>query len=347
MKKSDRHTQILTLVQNNTSKEMLSTKQLAQRFEVSEATIRRDFQELANAGLIERHYGGAQPVRSASTQLQQVGILLASRIDKYSDPFYNLVLQGSDKTLGKLGYHVAYIKTFHDVQTAEQARELIETFDVKGIILMGTTRDESIRYLRENFAPIVTITDVYGVDGELIAFNGRQGIYDMVGHLHSLGYQRPGYISGYADDRYTGFCRGVDTFEMVGDQALHKILEPASSGWTPDLGEKGAQLLMEQDLKPDVIVCASDRLAIGAMRWLQQNGYRVPDDIGVTGFDNIPDSSFTFPPLTTVNVHKSLLGELAAERVVRHIQNPDEVNLHIMTPTELVIRQSCGADIKS
>jgi len=75
--------------------------------------------------------------------------------------------------------------------------------------------------------------------------------------------------------------------------------------------------------------------------YLYRNGYRVPDDIAVTGFDNIPDAEFTFPPLTTVNVHKVLLGELAAERIVRRIENPDEVYLHILVPTSLIIRQSC------
>ena len=100
---------------------------------------------------------------------------------------------------------------------------------------------------------------------------------------------------------------------------------------------------MSQALKPDAIVCASDRLAIGAMGWLRQNGYRIPEDIAVTGFDNIPDADFTFPPLTTVRVHKVLLGELAADRVARRIENPDEVYLKLTTPTSLVVRQSCGA----
>jgi DNA-binding LacI/PurR family transcriptional regulator len=93
---------------------------------------------------------------------------------------------------------------------------------------------------------------------------------------------------------------------------------------------------------PDAIVCASDRLAIGAIQWLHQHRLRVPTDVAVTGFDDIPEAAFTIPPLTTVHVHKHLIGELAAERVVRRIENEDEVPLLIQTPTRLVIRQSCG-----
>ena len=59
--------------------------------------------------------------------------------------------------------------------------------------------------------------------------------------------------------------------------------------------------------------------------------------------DNIPESDFTFPRLTTVHVHKELLGELAIERIIRRIENPSEIPLRIITPTSLVIRQSCGS----
>jgi len=62
-------------------------------------------------------------------------------------------------------------------------------------------------------------------------------------------------------------------------------------------------------------------------QWLHQHHLRVPDDIAVTGFDKIAESAFTAPSLTTVHVHKQLIGELAAERVVKRIENADEVPL--------------------
>ena len=59
------------------------------------------------------------------------------------------------------------------------------------------------------------------------------------------------------------------------------------------------------------------------MSWLQRKGFRVPEDVAVTGFDNIPNAEYAISPLTTVNVHKGLMGELAAERLVQRIENPD------------------------
>jgi len=79
------------------------------------------------------------------------------------------------------------------------------------------------------------------------------------------------------------------------------------------------------------------------MQWLHQNSFRIPDDVAVTGFGNIADSEFIIPPLTTVHVHKELIGALAAERAVRRIENPHEIPLQIVTPTSVIVRQSCGA----
>ncbi len=345
MRKSDRQNYILEQMQSANPDQVISTKDLAEHFDVSETTIRRDFQELASAGLLQRQHGGAHSVKSISyTHKGNVGILLGSRIDKYSDPFYNLVLQGADRKLNEFGYHVAYIKTFYDVHSTVQAQKLLEAFPIDGLILLGSSQDESVEYLRQNVSPVVTVTDRYGTNDDMVLFDGFTGMHNMLGHLASLGYRCPAYISGQTDLRYDGFIKGLETFNFLNDKQLHKILTPSPAGWIPELGEEGARLIMSEDgVKPDVIVCASDRLAIGAMRWLQQNGYRVPDDVAVTGFDNIHDSEFTFPPLTTVHVHKTLLGEIAAERIVRRIENPSEVYLHITIPTKLVARQSCGS----
>ena len=344
MKKSERQDYILQRMHDASPRRLLSTRELADQFAVSETTIRRDFQQLAAAGLIQRQYGGAHkanaPLRG---QRSQIGVLLVSRIDKYRDPFYNMVLEGVDKALERRGLQIGFVKTLHDISTAAEARDLLDSFDIKGLILLGTEDIESIAYLRDHFSPIVTMTDKHDIEDDLVLFDGQSGMRLMVAHLANLGYRRLAYIAGYADIRYAGFRAGLQRCNLEHDEALHQILVPGPSGWTPDLGERGARNLMTRGRHPDAIVCASDRLAIGAMGWLRQNGYRIPEDIAVTGFDNIPDADFTFPPLTTVRVHKVLLGELAADRIARRIENPDEVYLKLTTPTSLVVRQSCGA----
>ncbi len=345
MKKTERQNRILQRVHHASPEQMLATSELAEAFAVSETTIRRDFQVLADAGLILRQHGGAHPNRlSTPARLGQVGILLVSRIDKYRDPFYNMVLEGIDRALDRIGYHIAFVKTLYEIDSTARAQQLLENYTFKGLILLGMTYDESIVYLRQHVSPIVTMTDKHEMEDDLVMFDGVRGMRLMVRHLAKLGYRQLGYIAGYDDIRYNGFCQGLSENNLQLDRALHHIIEPGPSGWTPDLGERGCRMLMSQSKKPDAIVCASDRLAIGAMGWLQRHGYQVPADIAVTGFDNIPDAEFTFPPLTTVHVHKVRLGEIAAERLAKRIENPDELFLKITTPTSLVVRQSCGSE---
>ncbi len=347
MKKSQRQDLILKQLRGAAPHQLHATSELAAQFGVSESTIRRDLQRLADSGLLQRQYGGAQLEQPLSQRERgPVGVLLVSRIDKYRDPFYNMVLEGVDRALERLGYQIAFVKTLHEVGTRAQAEQLLDAYTLSGLILLGTAETESIAYLRESISPIVTMTDKHDIEDDLLLFDGGRGMRLMVAHLANLGRRRLAYIAGYADIRYAGFCEGLAENNLPHDPRLHQNLEPGPSGWTPDLGERGARILMSQSSpKPDAIVCASDRLAIGAMAWLQREGYRVPEDIAVTGSDNIPDSEFTFPPLTTVNVHKELLGEIAAERLSKRLENPAEVYLKITTPVSLVVRQSCGAKL--
>ncbi len=346
MKKTIRHQTILRMIRDDN--QLVSTKDLADNFEVSEATIRRDLLELSNAGQIQRQYGGAiskqQPINQDKGQ---IGLLLGSRIDRYTDPFYNLVLEGADRKIQQLGYRSAYIKTFHDVRTRKQAEDLLIHFPTDGIVILGSNADANIRYIREQTPITVTVTDMIVRDGiernhDAIMFDGEGGILTIIQHLKSLGHKRVGFVTGQIDVRYTGFVTAIQNYQMATDKKLIRVVPTGIAGWIPQIGGQGAKELMSLDNPPDAIVCASDRLAIGAMQWLHQHGYRIPHDVAVTGLDNIPESEFTFPTLTTVHVHKELLGELAIERITRRIENPDEIPLRIITPTSLVVRQSCG-----
>ena len=344
MKKSERQGLIVRQAEGAEPQQLLSTQELARQFDVSETTIRRDFQQLASAGLIQRQYGGAQISQPAGHSEQaQVGILLLSRIDKYRDPFYNMVLEGVDRELERLGHHIAFVKTLHEINSSASAERLLDANDIAGLILLGDGPSDSVAYLRQRIKPIITVTDQQELDADQISFAGAAGMRKMIDHLAALGRRRLAFIAGYRDIRYAGFRQGLAANDLPQEAALRQIVEPGPSGWTPDLGERGAAQLMALPQPPDAIVCASDRLAIGAMGWLQRKGCRIPDDIAVTGFDNIPDSEFTFPPLTTVHVHKLLLGKLAAERLAQRIENPDDIHLRVTTPTSLLVRQSCGA----
>lgn len=349
MNKQQRHDLVLDVLEKEGGKRVVSTRELAEQLAVSEMTIRRDLYELAQAGLIVRQHGGATLPRRAitpPTPRGQIGILLTFGKDKYADPFFNEVLQGADRKMQERGYRIAYTFSFADVYTKEQAHDLLHSYPVDGIILIGAHFSRSVEYLKENAKILVSTNYSLGPDHDAILLDGVTGIYSLVTHLAKLGRRRLGFITGYPDSREEGFIKGVKANGLPEDMELRvRLVQSSFESWRPELGQRGAAILMQQQNPPDAILCASDRIAMGAMQWLHQNGYRVPEDIAITGFDNISGSEFMIPPLTTVHVHKEWIGALAVERAIRRIENPDEIPLQIWTPTSAVIRQSCGADL--
>ncbi|QPC84581.1 DeoR/GlpR family transcriptional regulator [Phototrophicus methaneseepsis] len=346
MNKTERQQKILELINDTSSQQdLLSTRDLAQNLNISETTIRRDFQELADAGLILRQHGGALPQkqRTRANIRGEIGVLLVSRMDRYSDPFFNEVLEGADQRLTELGYRTAYVKTYYHVATVPQTKALLESNPVDGILMLGTHKfAESVTYLRQHIEHLVTTVHSIGREYDLITFDGFDGMQMVTQHLIRLGHQRIGFITGYKDFRYQGFMQAIHENGLDDDPTLHVEIKAGLDGWLPEMGEQGAAQLMALKTPPTAIACASDRIAVGVMQWLLKNGHRVPEDIAVTGFDNIQESAFTFPPLTTVHVHKAYMGKLAAERIVQRIEDPDEISLQITTPTSLIVRQSCG-----
>ncbi len=201
---------------------------------------------------------------------------------------------------------------------------------------------EPEQYLKAHIRALVSIAGSIGVGFDTVTFDGYNGIRRMVDHLVARGYRRLGFITGHYNSRQQGYLDGVAAHKLPDDPALCVTVPAGIDGWTPRLGHVGAQQLLELPNPPDAILCASDLVAIGALQWLHEHKIRVPEDIAVTGFDNITKSAFTAPSLTTVHVHKQAIGALAAERVVKRIESESEIPLFIQTPTELVIRRSSG-----
>lgn len=346
MNKIERQNRILQLLSHATERKLLSTGELAELFGVSEMTVRRDLQELAASGKLRRQHGGAAPLRQQREHFRkEIGILLESKTAKYSDPFFNAVLEGTDRRLQQLGYRIAYINTGATVITPAQAADLLRSVSVSGMIVIGRALGrDNVEYLKANVRVIVGILESLGDSFDTVTCDHYGGIRQIVDHLAARGYRRLGYITGHYDDREQAYQDGIVANRLVSDPELCVHVTAGIDGWTPRLGHAGAQQLMQLRNPPDAIVCASDWIAVGVIQWLHQHRFRVPDDIAVTGFDDINESAFTVPSLTTVHVHKELMGELAAERVVKRIENEFEIPLFIQTPTSLVIRRSCGSD---
>jgi LacI family transcriptional regulator len=166
----------------------------------------------------------------------------------------------------------------------------------------------------------------------------------LLHYLFQLGYCRIATICGPQNmiagvDRLQGYRAGLEQCGVVFDPAL--VVEG-------DFSEESgyAAMLHLLPLEPDAVFVASDTMAVGVLRALHESGLRVPEDIAVAGFDDMPFAANTTPPLTTVRQPVQRMGEVAAEILIDLIEHPDLPHRQIVLPTELVIRATCGPVVK-
>lgn len=351
MNKEERHNTIRQLISQNKNQQLLGTKKLADHFGVSEMTIRRDLKELEEVGLLRRYHGGAVVADNTEPSAipgksYEIGIIVLAERGKYANPFTNDVLEGIDIAVQSAGSRTVFTRSLIGVHTAAQAQALLQAYPIDGLILIGSQRRESVQFLMDNIPHIVSGCSVLDRAHDAILIDSFNGIKDMVQHLASLGHRRIAFITGNRDDRQKGYLAGLREFNPEQDDDLCIVTDFGLEAWNPKHGSQCAGELMNLDNPPDAIICASDRLAMGAIHWLHKNNYRVPHDIAVTGFDNIAESEYTSPPLTTVHVHKRKMGELIGRRLIRRMDDPEEIALKVYTPTSLIIRESCGYHLR-
>jgi DNA-binding LacI/PurR family transcriptional regulator len=159
-------------------------------------------------------------------------------------------------------------------------------------------------------------------------------------HLVDIGHKSFAFI-GDADEsapefkaRFDGFMSVIADSKLNADNVVQKdAISTESDGYN-------AAIEILNTGKPDAIVCASDLIAMGAIRAIRSLGLKVPRDVAVVGYDNIQISEFASTPLTTVHQNTQLAGELLVANLLKLINN--EIVTDYLMPPELVIRQSCG-----
>jgi LacI family transcriptional regulator len=211
------------------------------------------------------------------------------------------------------------------------------------LVQSGHHGDQGIigRFIDANM-PIVVIGRPFRSDNvSYIDVDNINASYNAVSHLIRLGHKRIGTITGPVNstvgiDRKEGFYKALTERGLDIDESL--IVEG-------DFTDAGGYHAMKKLLpaKPDAIFAASDIMALGAMRAIREAGLRVPNDIAIVGFDDLPLATQADVPLTTVRQPVIQFGAKAVELLIDLIENGINPPRHIILGTELVIRDSCGA----
>jgi LacI family transcriptional regulator len=216
---------------------------------------------------------------------------------------------------------------------------------VDGVILHGFNADDPrVSTLLEARVPCVAV-DAVGLAPRLghVSADNVGGAVAAVRHLHAVGRRRIATIHApllhsVGEQRLLGYRVGL---EEVGLPARPEYLVPGD--FHVDSGSIAMRQLLELEEVPDAVFAASDLMALGAMAEIERAGLRVPDDIAIVGFDDVPFATQVSPRLTTVRQNARGQGTAAAEGVLRMILEPESGPIETLLPVDLIVRESSGA----
>ena len=281
---------------------------------------------------------------------QLVGVVLETR-DPHPDlqhPFFLEVLVGLKHTLGADGYDVllfAHEQPGAGVGPDGFARRA-RHHGVDGIVALAVddAEEPELQRLLASGTPVVAVDlELAGPRASYVASDNIGGARLAVRHLHGLGHARIATIAGLAHtkpaaDRLLGYR---DELQQLG--LPQRPGYEADGDFYVETGEAAMRSLLALDEPPTAVFAASDMMAVGAIKALEDAGLRCPDDVAVVGFDDIQLAELVSPALTTVRQDKRSLGAAAARSLVQLIDDADAAPHVSVLPVELVVRDSCGA----
>lgn len=257
-------------------------------------------------------------------------------------PFFSELSQGIDSGCKKQHYylHVFYLDDGKEIE--QQLKSLIH-FDCKGILLLGTEMHEKdlMPFLNLKLPLVVLDTYFETVRANYVLINNVQGAYLATDYLISHCKSQPGYLrSSYAinnfQERADGFYKAVRTHGMSTSKSKVHLLTPSMEGAYADM----TTLLDSGEELASCYFADNDLIACGAMKAMKEHGYRIPEEISIIGFDNMPAAVYMEPALTTIHVPKQAMGEAAVRRLAQIIEDKDEVPMKLEISTTLIKRKS-------
>jgi LacI family transcriptional regulator len=260
------------------------------------------------------------------------------------DPFMVQVVKGVNQAIAELDYDLIVYSggEFRRESSADRERRFVSLLGggiTDGVIVITPAATSF-----PTASPVVVVDpNVETHDCPAVIATNRDGALTTVEYLISLGHRRIGFISGRPElqsavRRLQGYEDGLARAGIPLDPDLIQ-----TGDYSRQMGFAGAQRLLNLYDPPTAIFASNDQSATGAIKAIHEAGLRVPDDISVVGFDNVPEVAYNHPGLTTVDQSIDKMGYIAAEMLISLIEgNSLERDLY-KVPTRLIVRDSCRA----
>jgi DNA-binding LacI/PurR family transcriptional regulator len=325
----------------------MTLDQVARRAKVSTATVSR---VLNNSGLVksttrarvlkaveELRYSPNLHARSlAGGKSRSIGVIV-SNID---NPFFLDIYKAVEAGAHRAGFELVMANTDYSSERLVTSVRLMIGRRVAGLAAIVSEMDaDLIEELSGARIPVV-FYDVGAPRRNItnIRVNYRRGMEKLASYLYSLGHRRVGFVGHHATlgpihERAKVLLDAAGRFEDL-------QVETAADADTLEGGRRAARAMVDANPRVTAIVCVNDVMAVGALRELRERGLRVPEDVSVTGFDNVNLAQFCHPALTTVHIPRDQIGQTICDCLLPGENAPLEHEF-VIDP-ELVLRDSTG-----
>ncbi len=279
----------------------------------------------------------------ASKRTYTLGLITAD----FSDYFFAQVIVGAEVEARKHDYFFMLCSTERNPDDEPEYLRLLTERQVDGILFARPSTEQDTRHivsLLRQGVPLVTTA--YHVPGErltVVDVDNVDGGLKATQCLIDGGHRRIGMITGppgwkSVNDRCQGYRLALEQAGIPFDQSLNE-----HGDWSYESGHQAMERLLGRVPHITAIFAQNDRMAVGAMRALREMGRRIPDDMAIVGYDDIPAAAYSHPPLTTICQPMHEVGETATRKLIELIDDPDAEPEEILLKTELVRRGSCGS----
>ena len=341
----------------SSAKRPLSLEDIAAKAGVSRSTVSRIVNNSPNvsektrqrvlAVIAQEGYSPNPAARALVTQrTQAIGVIIPlAPLTFFEDAFYfPTLLQGISSTTSHRDYAMMLWLAQSEEGRQKFYDRIIKNRLMDGVIIASAVQGEPlIEHFMQSSTPFVLVEDP-GLDSDRISYvtiDNLTAARDAVRHLITLGRKRIGHITGNLHitdgaDRLEGYRQALEAAGLGVDETL--IVE---GNFSHRSGYEGMKELLPRGV--DAVFASNDITARGVLQALQEAQVRVPDDIALIGFDDLPTAMHVIPKLTTVHHPIEEKGALAASILVDLIENPDSKPHRVLLPTQLIVRESSGA----
>lgn len=334
----------------------MKNKDIAEMLQISPATVslalnnregvseetRRKVLELKNSSVRKELAAGAG--RSAKGD---IGLLIYKKHGNIisETPFFVTLTERLDQQAGKhlYGVYISYYNSSKDIHSYLRS---LENSNILGVMVLATEMNQAEVTLlkRELDMPFVLI-DAYfpGEKTDSILMDNYSGMMQILKYAAEKGHERIGFVGSTIPtnnftERFDYFRIGLEKYHLSYHEEFVFWVPPTIDGACKAMAE---QLRMGKKL-PTLLVAANDILVFGVLNALKQSQVRVPEDVSLIGFGDMPTSQYLDPALTTVKLNNEMIGTLAVNRLVEMIEKPytRKYTVHSMVEVDLVERES-------